>query len=54
MARLRNRNHRALLPRRAWAIAMLAIIVLLALAWFDGGEEATRPITREIPLPEPR
>lgn len=54
MARLRNRHHRPLLPRRAWTIAALAIIVLLTLAWFDGGEEPIHPITREIPLPELR
>ncbi|WP_206520278.1 hypothetical protein [Altererythrobacter sp. BO-6] len=31
-----------------------AIAVLLALAWFDGGEEPIRAISQEIPVPEAR
>lgn len=54
MASTRNRNHRAFLRRRTWSIVALAILVLLTLAWFDGGEEEIRPISQEIPLPEVR
>jgi hypothetical protein len=34
------------------AIGALAAIVVLALAWFDGGERALRPIAEPVALPE--
>lgn len=32
--------------------AVLAVAALLALAWFDGGEEPLRPIADDVALPE--
>jgi hypothetical protein len=38
---------------RRWPwVAGLAVIALLALAWFDGGEEPLRPIAEAVALPE--
>jgi len=38
---------------RRWAwLAGLAVSGLLALAWFDGGEKALRPIAQDVALPE--
>lgn len=34
-------------------IGAAAVAVLLALAWFQGGETSLRPITEPIQLPEP-
>lgn len=34
------------------ALAVLVPVLLLALAWFDGGEEALRPIAEPVALPE--
>jgi len=34
------------------AVAALIPVVLLALAWFDGGEEPLRPIAEPVALPE--
>ena len=40
-------------PARRWPwVAGAAGVLLLALAWFDGGEEAQRPIAQDVPLPE--
>jgi hypothetical protein len=36
---------------RKWALAVLALAGLLALAWFDGGEQALRPIAEDVALP---
>jgi hypothetical protein len=33
-------------------IAGLVLAALLALAWFDGGEEPLRPIADDVALPE--
>ncbi len=33
-------------------LAVLAVVVLLMLAWFDGGEEAIHPIAEPVALPE--
>jgi hypothetical protein len=43
------------IPRaRRWPwVAGAATVILLALAWFDGGEEPLHPIAEEIALPEP-
>ena len=30
----------------------LTILVVLGLAWYDGGEEPIRPIVQEIDVPE--
>ena len=38
---------------RGWMVfAGLAVAALLALAWFDGGEEPLRPIADDVALPE--
>jgi hypothetical protein len=33
-------------------VAGAAGVLLLTLAWFDGGEEAQRPIAQDVALPE--
>ena len=38
--------------RRRIVIAVLALVALLALAWFDGGEEPLHPIAEDVALPE--
>lgn len=30
-----------------------AVVLLMALAWFDGGEEPLHPIAEDVALPEP-
>ncbi|MHA7818081.1 MAG: hypothetical protein ACX930_00360 [Erythrobacter sp.] len=38
--------------RKRWPYyAVAAVLFLLALAWFDGGEESIRPIEQPIALP---
>ncbi|WP_067489261.1 hypothetical protein [Erythrobacter sp. CCH5-A1] len=37
--------------RWPWVAGVL-VVLLLALAWFDGGEEALRPIAQDVTLPE--
>lgn len=38
--------------RKRWPFyAVAALLVLLAVAWFDGGEESIRPIVQPIALP---
>lgn len=37
---------------RRWQIAAVVVAAILALAWFDGGEEPIRPITQDVTLPE--
>ncbi|WP_285710563.1 hypothetical protein [Erythrobacter oryzae] len=38
---------------RRWPwVAGLAALALTLLAWFDGGEEALRPIAEDVSLPE--
>ncbi len=39
-------------PRRWPLIAGIVATMLLALAWFDGGEEALHPIAEDVALPE--
>jgi hypothetical protein len=39
-------------PRRRLLVAAAVAVILLALAWFDGGEEALRPIAEDVALPE--
>jgi hypothetical protein len=34
------------------AVAVLILLGLIALAWFDGGEEPLRPIAEPVALPE--
>ena len=38
--------------RRRIVIAGVVAAVLLALAWFDGGEEPLHPIAEDVALPE--
>lgn len=37
--------------RRKWVLAATVLAALLALAWFDGGETALRPIAEDVALP---
>jgi hypothetical protein len=39
---------------RRWPWVAGALVVLLALAWFDGGEEALHPIAQDVTLPRQR
>lgn len=40
---------------RRWAVlAGVMVTVLLAMAWFDGGEEPLHPIAEAVSLPEPQ
>ena len=36
---------------RKWALAGVVLAALLTLAWFDGGEQALRPIAEDVALP---
>lgn len=36
---------------RRWPWVAGALVVVLALAWFDGGEEALHPIAQDVTLP---
>lgn len=36
---------------RRWPWVAGALVMLLALAWFDGGEEALHPIAQDVTLP---
>lgn len=36
---------------RRWPWVAGALVVVLALAWFDGGEESLRPIAEDVALP---
>lgn len=42
---------RAGLSKRWPYYAVAALLVLLAVAWFDGGEESLRPIEQPVALP---
>lgn len=39
------------ISRKKWLIG-LVIVGIIALAWFDGGEEPIRPIVQEVEVPE--
>jgi hypothetical protein len=39
---------------RIGLIVALAILAVLALAWYDGGEQSIRPITQDVTVPEGR
>lgn len=39
--------------RRISHIAGALVVLLLAYAWFDGGEEPLRPIAEPVEVPEP-
>ncbi len=49
-----DRAPAALLAQRRLMVAVsaLVLVILFALAWFDGGEEAMRPIAEPVALPE--
>lgn len=38
--------------KRMVLIASIGVMLILAIAWFDGGEEPLRPITQTIAQPE--
>lgn len=40
--------------RRHWLILASLMFVILALAWFDGGEEPLHQIVQDVPVPEGR
>ena len=45
------------MSRRLMTIAMILavlLVLLLAVAWFDGGQEPQRLIVEEVTLPEPQ
>lgn len=63
MARNQAAIHQPLRPARSaprvrvggmrwWHIIALTLLVIMALAWFHGGEEPIRPITQDVMLPE--
>lgn len=37
---------------RRWPLIVAALAAVLAIAWFEGGERALRPIAEEVALPE--
>ncbi|MBE5073223.1 hypothetical protein IM511_02760 [Erythrobacteraceae bacterium E2-1 Yellow Sea] len=37
---------------RRWQVFAIVLLAIVALAWFDGGEEPIRPITQNVTLPE--
>ena len=41
-------------PGRIWIILTMVIVAVIALAWFDGGEQPIRPISQPIAMPEGR
>lgn len=49
-----DRAPAALLARRRLMVAVGAavLVIVLVLAWFDGGEKAMRPIAEPVALPE--
>lgn len=44
----------AIVGRKGWLLAGLAVIVLLVLAyaWLEGGKQPLREISEPVPLPE--
>lgn len=40
------------LGRRDTVLLIVLALLLLILAWFQGGERAVRPIEEEVPVPE--
>ncbi len=38
--------------RRWWLLGAVVAVVLIALAWIEGGEEPLRPIAEDVALPE--
>ncbi|MDP4539173.1 hypothetical protein Q9K01_06015 [Qipengyuania sp. DY56-A-20] len=38
--------------QRIGMIAAFILLSILILAWYDGGEEAMRPIEQAVPLPQ--
>ncbi len=49
-----DRAPAVLLARRRLmtGLGAMVLVILLALAWFDGGEEAMHPIAEPVALPE--
>ncbi len=39
-------------PRAITGVAALVIMIVLAYAWIDGGEEPLRPIAQPVEVPE--
>lgn len=40
------------LSRRKSALLILLAVLLIVLAWYQGGERSLRPIEQDIPVPE--
>jgi len=38
--------------RRGWTVLAVIVVLLLALAWYDGGERPLREITEPVAVPE--
>jgi len=51
-----ERSRVTLAKRRNWLLGGLAVavVLLLAYAWFDGGERPPRTISEPVAIPEPR
>lgn len=42
----------AFVGTRRWGVAVaVTVAIIVALAWFDGGEQALRPIAEDVPVP---
>lgn len=45
-------RHAPKLGRRKTALLLVLAVLLLVLAWYQGGERAVRPIEEEIAVPQ--
>lgn len=52
MAHIARTKAQIMKGQRIGMIAAFILLSILLLAWYDGGEEALRPIEQSVPLPE--